>query len=95
MSTIVRGLIVLFFYIEIMKTSNKNEYLVKLGLRIREERKLKGYSQESLALEAGIDRSYLGGVERGERNLSLLTLLKICDCLSCDIAKLTKGLPND
>ena len=54
-----------------------------------------GFTQESLALESGIDRSYIGGVERGERNVSFLTLVNIAKCLSCDIATLTEGLPHD
>ena len=45
--------------------------LVRFGRRVRELRKAKGMSQEALALEAGLDRSYVGGVERGERNISL------------------------
>lgn len=78
-----------------MKNVNKNKNLILLGIRIREKRKSMGLTQESLALEAGIDRSYIGGVERGERNISFLTLVNIAKCLSCDIATLTKELPND
>lgn len=78
-----------------MKNSNKNKNLVSLGFQIRERRKSLGFTQESLALEAGIDRSYMGGIERGERNISFLTLVNIAKCLSCDIASLTRDLPND
>jgi transcriptional regulator with XRE-family HTH domain len=48
-----------------------------LGRRIREARKKMGLSQEDLALESDIDRSYIGGVERGERNLSFKKLCAI------------------
>lgn len=66
-----------------------------MGNQIRELRKGKGLSQEQLALQAGIDRSYVGGIERGERNVSFLTLVKIAECLGCDVAKFTKQIPND
>lgn len=78
-----------------MKSANKHPELVLLGQNIRKLRRSKGFTQESLAFEAGLDRSYLGGVERGERNLSFLTLSAIAKCLSCDIAKLTKGIPSE
>ncbi|MBI5215265.1 MAG: helix-turn-helix transcriptional regulator [Ignavibacteriae bacterium] len=76
-----------------MKQNNK--YLVLVGNQIREIRKRKGFSQEQLALDAEIDRSYLGGIERGERNVSLLTLVKLARCLECDVAAFTKGMPDD
>jgi transcriptional regulator with XRE-family HTH domain len=74
--------------------SKKNKYLVELGEHIRDARKAKGLSQEQLALQAEIDRSYVGGIERGERNVSFLTLVKIATCLECDVSKFTKGIPK-
>lgn len=68
--------------------------LVQLGSRIRERRKLLGLTQEELASKAGIDRSYIGGVERGERNLTFTVLCQICTAMSCDVAMLTEGLPE-
>ena len=47
------------------------------GERLREIRKKKGISQESLALVCDLDRAYIGGVERGERNISLVNICKI------------------
>ena len=73
----------------------KNTHLIKMGLQIREVRKLKRISQEQLALLANVDRSYVGGVERGERNVSFLTLLKIALCLECNISEFTKNIPHD
>jgi transcriptional regulator with XRE-family HTH domain len=73
----------------------KEKNLMKLGDRIRCLRKLKGLSQEQLALNTGIDRSYVGGIERGERNVSFLTLVKIAKRLECDVAELTEGIPVD
>lgn len=72
----------------------KGKHLVELGSQIRELRKAKGFSQEQLAWQAEVDRSYVGGIERGERNVSFLTLVKIADCLGCDVAKFTKGIPE-
>jgi transcriptional regulator with XRE-family HTH domain len=61
---------------------SKIPYLVALGATIRDKRKKSGKSQEGLAFDAGLDRTYLGGVERGERNLTILNLLKIAHSLS-------------
>jgi transcriptional regulator with XRE-family HTH domain len=68
--------------------------LIKLGTRIREKRKSLGLSQELLAEKANIDRSYMGGIERGERNITFLILCKICQALEIDIASITKNLPE-
>lgn len=67
--------------------------LHELGNRIRTQRKLIGLSQEQLALVAGVDRSYFGAVERGERNITFLVLYRLCLALQCDVALLTNGLP--
>ncbi len=48
--------------------------LQAIGARVREAREKRGWSQEILAAEAGVDRSYMSGVERGVRNLSVLKL---------------------
>ena len=68
--------------------------LKRLGERIREARKSLGWTQEALADYAGIDRSYIGGVERGERNLTFNVLCEICRALGCDLAALTQGIPE-
>jgi len=52
------------------------------GLRLIEVRKEKGWSQERLALESGLARSYLGGVERGQRNIALLNIYKLAEALA-------------
>lgn len=72
----------------------KTNVLEEIGKRIREKRKARGWTQEELAAKADIDRSYIGGVERGERNLTFTVLCEICSALGCDIAALTKGLPE-
>lgn len=55
-----------------------------LGRNIREERKKKGYSQDAFALAAGIDRSYIGRVERGEVNITVEKLYEIAAVLQCE-----------
>jgi transcriptional regulator with XRE-family HTH domain len=72
----------------------KNKYLVELGKKIKQVRKQKGLSQEQLALKAEIDRSYMGGIERGERNVTFLTLVKIAICLGCEVAEFSKDIPK-
>lgn len=59
--------------------------LVSIGNTIRDLRLKAGLSQEALANEAGIDRSYMGGIERGEHNLTVISLMKICGCLSISL----------
>ena len=66
----------------------KNPTLQQLGQRIRTLRKIAGYTQEEFAYKAGLDRSYYGAVERGERNLSVLNLLKIAEALGVDVGVL-------
>jgi len=72
----------------------KDRVLTVLGQRIREKRKALGWTQEQLADLAAIDRSYIGGVERGERNVTFTMLCEICAALKCDVAELTVGLPG-
>jgi transcriptional regulator with XRE-family HTH domain len=74
--------------------SDQADSLRILGERIREARKRREWTQEDLAGESGLDRSYIGGVERGERNLSFAILAEICAALGCDIATLTRNLPH-
>lgn len=73
--------------------SHDDPALAKLGGRIRSARKKLGWSQEQFADEAGLDRSYVGAIERGQRNISFLILCKIVEALNCDVAALTKSIP--
>jgi transcriptional regulator with XRE-family HTH domain len=70
----------------------KVDILERFGERIRELRIAQGYSQETFAHVAGLDRTYVGGIERGERNVALRNIEKIAQALSISIAELTKGL---
>jgi transcriptional regulator with XRE-family HTH domain len=69
-------------------------YLDILGKRIRAKRRELGMSQEGLAHEAGLDRSYVGRIERGEHNLTFVSLVRIARAMGCDVAALTGGLPS-
>jgi transcriptional regulator with XRE-family HTH domain len=53
----------------------------RFGDILRRIRKQKGLSQESLALACGLDRTYIGGIERGERNVSLMNIVRIANAL--------------
>lgn len=55
--------------------------LVLFGESVRRYRKERGYSQEAFGDACGIDRSYMGGIERGEHNLALINILKIVAAL--------------
>ncbi len=65
-----------------------NPALVAIGKAIRESRVAIGLSQEALAHEAGVDRSYMGGIERGEHNMTIINLLRISRCLGISVGEL-------
>lgn len=67
-----------------------NEILKGIGTAIRAARKAKGWSQETLAHTTGIDRSYMGGIERGEHNLTIINLQKISHHLQIDLSQLIR-----
>lgn len=71
---------------------NKHEYLISFGKQVKKLRKEKGLSQEKLALLCDLDRSYIGGVERGERNISLVNLFRIARALDISLSDLFDGL---
>ena len=56
----------------------------RVGANLRAYRQERGLSQEAFALELGVHRTYLGGLERGERNITLLTLERIAAELGAD-----------
>ena len=59
-----------------------------LGRNVRRLRQQRGLTQEQLAFDAEIDLTYLGGIERGRRNPSLLVIVRIADALSVPVPKL-------
>lgn len=70
----------------------EDDILERFGQRLRQLRKVQGFSQEGFALECGLDRSYVGAVERGERNLSLRNIQTIAAKLDMTISELFNGV---
>ena len=64
----------------------------RLGKRVAELRRGKGFSQEGFAHECGFHRSYMGAVERGEKNITIATIEKIAKVLKMSLAELFKGV---
>ncbi|MBC8147481.1 MAG: helix-turn-helix transcriptional regulator [Bacteroidetes bacterium] len=69
-----------------MKTNS--EILVQFGKRVRKLRKEKGFSQEELAHRAGLHRTYIGMIERAEKNITLVNIEKIAESLDTKINEL-------
>jgi transcriptional regulator with XRE-family HTH domain len=66
--------------------------LVRFGTRVRKLRLSKGCSQESFAEKCDLDRTYIGGIERGERNVALRNIEIIAKALGMTLSELMKGL---
>lgn len=66
----------------------KNPRLIQFGLRVRQLRTEGGLSQEQLGLLADLDRTYISGIERGVRNVSLANIFRISDALGVTPAAL-------
>lgn len=62
-------------------TNSDRAVLREFGERVRRARARRGWTQEKLAAEAGLDRTYIGGVERGQRNVALLNVNKLAVAL--------------
>lgn len=60
---------------------NYKEKINQLGKEIRRARKDLGFSQEDLAKKSGLHRTYIGSVERGEKNITIKNIFKICNAL--------------
>ena len=72
--------------------TRKTDIRQGFGERVRELRKALGFSQEGFAAECGIDRTYIGGIERGERNPALRKIEAIADALGVSLSELMRGL---
>ena len=70
-----------------------NKRLITVGRQIRQLREARSASQEEFAADAGLDRGYYGGVERGERNIAALNLIKIAIALGVEVGDLFPKLP--
>ena len=64
----------------------------RFGARVRALRVARGLSQEDLAQKAGLHRTYVGGIERGERNISLVNIEKLATALGVPLDSMMQGI---
>lgn len=70
----------------------KKPILIRFAKRVREERKRLGLSQEDFAAKSGFHRTYIGMIERAERNITLSNIEKIAKALHISLANLFRGI---
>lgn len=70
----------------------KKDILIKFGKRVREERTKLDWSQEQLASSAKVHRTYIGMIERGEKNITLQNIEKIVKALKINISEIFKDI---
>jgi transcriptional regulator with XRE-family HTH domain len=71
-----------------MDEARQEQVRKRFGARLRALRRAAGHSQEAVALASGLDRSYLGKIERGQSNVSLINIHRIADALGVEAAEL-------
>lgn len=76
----------------ILAAVNANPTLEQFGLRVRQLRKQAGLSQEKLAELADLHRTYVSGIERGDRNVSLINIVRLAKALHVTSGELLKGI---
>jgi len=69
-----------------------SKLLVRFGERLRDMRQASGLSQEAFAERCGLDRTYISGIERGKRNVSLQNLKLIAKALNTSLSRLFDGI---
>lgn len=69
----------------------KNDILKKFGQKVKKLREGKGWTQEELAKKSGLHRTYIGSIERSERNVSLVNIGKIAKALGLSVDKLVRN----
>jgi len=74
----------------LLKPMKDNRILVKFGDNVRKIRKEKNLSQEQLSFKADLHRTYIGMIERAEKNVTLMNIEKIAKALEVDIIELLK-----
>jgi transcriptional regulator with XRE-family HTH domain len=65
---------------------------IRFGMAVRQKRHKLGVSQEAFADLCGLDRTYIGGIERGERNVALVNIEKIAKALKLSLSELMRGV---
>ncbi len=80
------------FYVCILKLAmqSKTDVLIKFGERVRDLRKERRLSQEQLAFKADLHRTYIGMIERAEKNITLINIEKIAIALEVSVTELFK-----
>ncbi|THD34448.1 MAG: XRE family transcriptional regulator [Sphingomonas sp.] len=71
-----------------------DDILPALGARVRSLRRACGHTQEGFAAKVGMDRAYYGRVERGEKNVSVVTAARIAEALGVALSSLFEGVPT-
>lgn len=82
------GIMSLFLHTEISIMRQKSEISIRFGEKVRELRTLKKLSQEKLAELADVHRTYIGMVERAEKNITLVNIEKIAKALGVSVSKM-------
>ena len=78
-----------------MKKKFEHAGLIQFGKRITRLRQRRAMSQEELATKAGVHRTYIGMIERGEKNITILTLLRVTTALDVKLSDLLKGFEDE
>lgn len=73
-----------------MASIEEAKFLQRLGIRVREQRELRGLTQAQLGKQCDLDRTFIGFVERGERNVAILNLRRIAQALRVPVADLLR-----
>ena len=72
--------------------SKRNQVLAAFGSNVRKAREAKDFTQEQLAEKADLDQTYISGIERGLRNPSIISVVRIAKALGSSTAELSKGI---
>ena len=75
-----------------MPAKDEGNTLKRFGINVRARRAALDFSQETLAEKADLDRTYIGGIERGERNVTLLSARRVAKALKTTISELCEGI---
>jgi transcriptional regulator with XRE-family HTH domain len=75
-----------------MPAKDEGNTLRRFGVNVRARRAAMEFSQEGLAEKADLDRTYIGGIERGERNLTLISARRVAKALKTTVSELCQGI---
>jgi transcriptional regulator with XRE-family HTH domain len=72
--------------------SKRNQVLAAFGSNVRKAREAKDFTQEKLAEKADLDQTYISGIERGLRNPSVVSIVRIAKALGTTVSEISKGI---